>query len=180
MSGAESGGQVRIEPVRLDRAPGLQRAVAAVARERRYLVSVEGFSVDETRAFVQSLLNGWGIQHVALHGEEVVGWCDVRRSPWIGFEHVGDLGMGVVAGWRGQGLGARLLTATLEAAVALNLSRVELEVFASNARAIGLYERFGFRREGLKRRARILDGQVDDIVLMARVEDLDFHPRSSP
>jgi RimJ/RimL family protein N-acetyltransferase len=40
-------------------------------------------------------------------------------------------------------------------------------VFASNTRAFALYERLGFVREGLKRRARKLDGGYDDDVLMA-------------
>ena len=49
------------------------------------------------------------------------------------------------------------------------MTRVELEVFASNARAIRLFERAGFVREGTKRRARFLDGREDDVVCMARL-----------
>ena len=47
-----------------------------------------------------------------------------------------------------------------------------LEVFASNERAIDLYRRLGFVTEGVKHRARQLDGRYDDNVLMAlmRVE----------
>jgi RimJ/RimL family protein N-acetyltransferase len=51
----------------------------------------------------------------------------------------------------------------------LSSSRVAagLEVFASNARAIALYESLGFVREGLKRRVRKLDGRYDDDVMRA-------------
>jgi len=45
--------------------------------------------------------------------------------------------------------------------------RIELEVFASNVAAIRLYEKLGFRREGLKRRFRILDGFYGDNIMMA-------------
>ena len=45
------------------------------------------------------------------------------------------------------------------------LERVELEVFASNARAVALYRRTGFVEEGRRRCARKLDGIYDDILL---------------
>lgn len=163
----------RLEPVGAEHVEALQGAVASVARERRFLVSLEGFSIAETRAFVQSILNGWGIQYVAMAGRTLVGWCDVRRSPWPGFEHTGVLGIGVIAPWRGRGVGSRLLGTVLEACGDAALTRVELEVFASNAAAIRLYERFGFVTEGIKREARVLDGRVDDLVCMARLT----HPR---
>jgi RimJ/RimL family protein N-acetyltransferase len=46
-------------------------------------------------------------------------------------------------------------------------TRIELEVFESNARAIALYERRGFVHEGRKRAARILDGRTEDVLCMA-------------
>ena len=160
-----------IVPTAMQYAAGLRAAISSVARERHFLVSLEGFSPEETRAFVQSVLNGWGVQRLALHGDRVVGWCDIRRSPYVGFEHTGVLGMGVVRDWRGRGLGRRLLEATVADSAGLFLARIELEVFASNLAALRLYERFGFVREGVKRRARILDGSADDIICMAWLRD---------
>jgi RimJ/RimL family protein N-acetyltransferase len=63
------------------------------------------------------------------------------------------------------------MEAGIEAARRLGMERIELEVFASNTRAIALYERVGFVREGLKRRVRKIDGRYDDDVLMAVVFD---------
>jgi RimJ/RimL family protein N-acetyltransferase len=54
---------------------------------------------------------------------------------------------------------------------AKTLKRVELEVFASNKIAIGLYEREGFVIEGRKRFARFLDGAEDDILIMGCLRD---------
>ena len=51
----------------------------------------------------------------------------------------------------------------------LDLKRVELEVFADNARAIRLYESLGFEREGLKRRDVIRRGGYGDTVVMGRL-----------
>ena len=59
------------------------------------------------------------------------------------------------------------MTETLSAARHLGIERVELEVFASNTGAINLYRQLGFVVEGTKKRARKLDGEYDDDVLMA-------------
>lgn len=158
-----------IEPITSDDVEGLQAAVEAVARERRYLAAVEGFGVDGTRAFVDGLARAGGVQLVVRSAGSVVGWCDVQRHHFEGFRHGGVLGIGLLPGWRAQGVGAALLARTLEAAEAAGMTRVELEVFASNIRAIRLFERAGFVREGVKRQARLLDGRADDVVCMARL-----------
>ena len=84
-----------------------------------------------------------------------------------GFRHVGTLGIGLLSDSRGQGLGPQLLGRAIEAASEAGVRRIELQVFASNARAVHLFEKAGFVTEGVKRRARILEGQEDDVVCMA-------------
>ena len=158
-----------IEPIAPGDVEGLQAAVEAVARERRYLATVSGFGVDGTRAFVDGLARGGGVQLVVRSAGRVVGWCDVQRHPFEGFRHGGVLGIGLLPEWRTRGVGTALLARTLQAAGAAGMSRVELEVFASNGRAIRLFEGAGFVREGVKRRARLLDGRADDVVCMARL-----------
>jgi len=53
----------------------------------------------------------------------------------------------------------------------LGLERISLMVSATNARAIRSYEKVGFQREGLLRRAFRVDGQLQDILLMAILRD---------
>lgn len=144
-------------------------AVGQVARERRWLAAVEAFTEGETHLFVQ-LNQAAGVpQFVALCGPKVVGWCDiVRLYPYPGYEHNGRLGMGVLAPWRGQGLGRGLLDQALSVAWGAGFRRVELEAYASNTAALNLYQSRGFVVEGIKRAMRVLDGRVDDVVLMAR------------
>ena len=148
---------------------GFHHCVDAVARERRYLGLIEGPPLEQSRAFVKGVLSGGGVHVVAVEeeGHDVVGWCDIGRNPREGFRHVGRLGIGLLPAFRGRGLGARLAAAAIAAARSRGVERIELEVFASNARAIALYERLGFVREGVKRRARKLDGEYDDDVMMA-------------
>jgi ribosomal protein S18 acetylase RimI-like enzyme len=148
---------------------GFHRCLDIVARERRYLAAVEAPPLEGTRNFVEGNISSRAPQYVALFAGDVVGWCDiVPVGKWPGFGHSGVLGMGVHPEHRGRGLGRALLDRTVNAAKAARLKRVELEVYASNVSAIALYLRSGFVVEGCKRKARYLDGQFDDVILMAR------------
>ncbi len=158
---------VTIEPIEDRHLEQFQAVIDSVSREREFLGTVEGFPLEQTRQFVESIRGGGGAQLVALSGGAVVGWCDIRRSPFEGFRHVGTLGVGLLPEWREQGLGRRLIKETIDAARANGVTRVELETFASNSRAIHVFEGLGFKTEGVKRRARVLDGQEDDLVCMA-------------
>lgn len=51
----------------------------------------------------------------------------------------------------------------------LNIGRLELSVYADNARAIGLYERFGFEREGFHPAYSFRNGAYVDSISMARL-----------
>jgi RimJ/RimL family protein N-acetyltransferase len=161
--------EVRIRAARPEDAPAFRALLDAVARERRFLAMIEAPDLEQVRSFLERLDDGGGVQQLALIGERVVGWCDIIRDELAGFGHGGRLGMGVAEDHRGSGLGERLLLGTLDAAAELGMWRVELDVFASNTRAVALYERTGFAHEGRKKSARILDGQEDDILLMACV-----------
>src|SRR4249920_207120 len=108
-----------------------------------------------------------GVHLVALIDAAIVGWCDITPASFEGMTHVGRFGMGVKAGFRGQGIGKALLKAALERAFRQGLERVELEVFRSNGSAVHLYEAHGFLREGVKVGARKLDGLADDILLFS-------------
>ena len=156
-----------IQPASLDLADGFWRALDVVAREHRYLIFQEAPPLESTRKFIaQVLAKGWS-QFYALHDGKVVGWCDVVRDERPDMTHVGRLGIGILPEYRGQKIGARLLAATIADAFQKGIARIELEVYAGNARAIALYKKFGFVEEGRKRQARCLDGVHEDSILMA-------------
>jgi ribosomal protein S18 acetylase RimI-like enzyme len=102
--------------------------------------------------------------------DEVVGWCDLRPKTAPTLRHSAVLGMGIVTALRGQGIGSRLLAATLQLARAKGIRRAELNVRSDNAPAIALYRRFGFVTEGTCRDYIRIDGVDYDALLMARLE----------
>ncbi|WP_454850356.1 N-acetyltransferase family protein [Rhizobium binxianense] len=158
-----------ITPITTDLIEQYHHVLGVVARERRYLALGDAPPIERTRAFVQDNLDARNPHLVAMDGETVVGWCDVRRDGGFNAAHAGTLGMGLLPDYREQGIGRLLIEAALDAARAIGLTRVALRVNASNLRAIRLYEAVGFEREGVLRDAIFLDGQYQDIFMMAIV-----------
>jgi RimJ/RimL family protein N-acetyltransferase len=146
-------------------------AVDAVAREHKYLALLEAPPLERATAFVRRNIENGYPQLVAVADQQVVGWCNIPPATRQVMAHVGDLFMGLLPQWRGQGLGERLLTQSLAAADAFGYLRVELGVFGTNARAAALYRKAGFVEEGIKRRAILIDGVFHDEIIMARLRD---------
>jgi RimJ/RimL family protein N-acetyltransferase len=159
---------IRIIPTADAYLASFHACLGVVARERKYLAIVDAPPFEQTREFVQMLMSGGGVQRVAVDAtDRVVGWCDLMRDRRPGFGHGWHLGMGLLPEMRGRGLGERLVRAAVDAARDAGAERVELEVYASNHAARRLYERVGFVVEGVKRGARVLDGEREDLVIMA-------------
>jgi ribosomal protein S18 acetylase RimI-like enzyme len=115
---------------------------------------------------------------VAVAAGTVVGYVTLQQpSPLPSNAHVLMVnGLGVAGSARGQGIGARLLAAVDERAAELGASRITLRVLALNAPARALYERAGYRVEGvLEGEFRLPVGPggavvpVDDVLMAKRV-----------
>ena len=159
-----------IRHIQLPDAESFHACLDAVARERRYLAQVEALPIERIREFVESSVASDAAQFVAIHGDRLIGWCDVFPHWAHALQHVGTLGMGVLDGYRGRGIGERLLRRTLAHALEKGIYRVTLEARSDNARAIRLYERVGFRHEGVARAALRFDGRFHDAVQMALLQ----------
>ena len=151
-------------------AEGLVELGRDVATEPEgWLITTGGWrSVAEERRYLKAIRR-W--QHaavfVAVADEEIVGRLSVARDPHPASQHVADLGLMVAAKRRGRGIGQALLSAAVDWAREVGVTKLELHVFPWNEPAIRLYERFGFEREGLRRGHYRRDGEEMDAVLMA-------------
>jgi putative acetyltransferase len=108
---------------------------------------------------------------VAVRDGQPVGLASLHepRAVWRR-RHAMGLGISVATHAHGQGVGSALMQALLDHADRwANLLRVELTVFADNARAIALYRRFGFEEEGRMRAYAWGDGAYADCLSMARL-----------
>ena len=147
---------------------GLLALIDSVARERRWLLNTEAWwDVEGQRRWLDSVEGSGGTTLLAEAADgEIVAWADLARPHAALTHHTATLGTGVLDGYRDVGLGRALLGRIAEEAARLGIEKLELTVRARNARAIHVYERLGWRREGLSPRAYKQDGEYDDKVSM--------------
>lgn len=125
-------------------------------------------SAERAEEEIESLHNGFDALAFGLRTLDddrligSIGFFDIEwsnRVAWLG------MGIGDRAYW-GQGYGSEALSLALRYAFCeLNLHRLSLSVIAHNARAIALYEKAGFRREGVFREYGERDGRRYDLIL---------------
>jgi L-phenylalanine/L-methionine N-acetyltransferase len=110
---------------------------------------------------------------VAERAGQVVGSAGLHPAPQLRRRHAAMLGISVATDAQGQGVGTALMQALCDYADNwAQVLRIELTVFTDNTRAIALYERFGFVREGTHRAYALRQGSYADVHAMARL-----HPK---
>lgn len=128
---------------------------------------MEGPPIDTTRDFVlQNIEGGWP-HFIAVCEGQVIGWCDISSLYRPVFSHIGSLGMGIIFGYRGLGVGKKLLHAAIQKAQEKGLTRIELTVREKNKPAIALYKKFGFEIEGIHKNAVLIEGKYERHIFMA-------------
>ena len=159
---------ILIRPIEFGDVPGFREYVDALARERRYFMITEAPGLEKTAEFVAANIVAGDLQFVAVDGRTVVGAVDLHPRKIEGYRHNAGVGIGLLAPCRGLGIGARLMQTAIDAARRHRFRRLELVVYATNAGAIRLYDKFGFVQEGLYRGQRELDGVREDVVAMVK------------
>jgi putative acetyltransferase len=115
------------------------------------------------------------IQHegsflVAVVDGRVVGNLGLNIEQGPRRRDVGKFGMSVHDDYQNRGVGSALMAAMIDLADTwLGLRRLELEVWADNAPAIHLYEKFGFKIEGTGHQYARRAGELIDAHYMARL-----------
>lgn len=99
-------------------------------------------------AFDTELVGPRSLWRVALEGGAIAGY----GGGWIVTDEFHLLNLATAPAYRRRGIAGSLLTALLRAAAERKCRRATLEVRRGNEAARALYERFGFRAEGMRRK----------------------------
>ena len=166
---AGDGRRWTLRPGRPTDSRGLARLFAEVRAEGRWLITTPGAVSEPSEAFwIGELIRG--AEHLALVAEadgEIVGNVLVSVDRGRATEHIGVLSICVASAWRDVGIGTELVAAAQAWVARRGMRKLSLGVFPDNARAIAVYEKLGFEREGLRRMQYHSGDAYRDEVLMA-------------
>ncbi len=157
-----------------DDAANLLAYVRSVAHETGFfIIQPDEFPATEEqeRQWIQEHLDNPGKLVLAAEvGGAIVGCLSFDGGNYRRTAHTGTFGISIRQDWRGRGIGTAMLEILLDWAAANPLiEKVELGVFSTNTRAIGLYRRLGFVEEGRRaKEIKIEPGRYVDEVLMGR------------
>jgi len=130
-----------------------------------------GITVEDEKKFINNTIESE--RDIFLKAEvngKIVGTLGFSTKKLNRYKHKGEFGMVVSKDYWGQGIGTKLLEILLDWADENGLVKISLRVDATNKQAIKLYEKFGFRKEGLLEKNREMkDGEYRDELVMALI-----------
>ena len=150
----------------------LRKAIFGETNFMLYAPSEYSASPEELSAQIAKISSSGNSRSLLAETDDAfIGFLGVMGSPIPRLRHSAQIVVGVLRShWR-QGVGRALLSEAIRWAPAAGLSRLELFVMSKNTGAIALYEQLGFRIEGSRRHAYIIDGAPVDDQLMAYVSE---------
>ena len=129
-------------------------------------IESESFSMPwSKKAFENLLSQPYCFYLVALADGEVAGSCGYTDS----FHEANIDNVVVAEKYRNLGIGQALLRELIARGEAAKVEAFTLEVRVSNAAAIHIYEKFGFKSEGI--RPRFYEKPTEDAMIMWRRKD---------
>lgn len=154
--------------------PRLMEHINAVSSEDTYITfSGEHISLAEEANYVASEFSAMELDNAVklfCFVEGVfAGVCDIHRNlaKKKRGAHVGIAGLVIGKQFRGDGVGYKLFSSTLEEARKLSgLRMVQLDCFATNESALSLYKKLGFQEVGRIPNALLHKGEYVDEVVM--------------
>lgn len=164
--------RVQVRPAEPQDAQGWLDLMRDVAAEGRF-TAVERVDVSRRWLAREFRTHAWSYHRAAIAavaGAEVVGQLTMYRDNGI-HRHTAELGMSVAAKFRELGVGTALIDGAFDWCRRFEVEKAYLHVFPHNERAIRLYERMGFEREGLRKRQAKLSYGYEDLILMSRWVD---------
>ncbi|TGB05356.1 GNAT family N-acetyltransferase [Halobacillus salinus] len=126
--------------------------------ENQAKAMIESFREQGNSTIIGVMRNGELVGHITCLGGQARRNC-----------HAVKLVIGVKKEYRGEGIASSLFDCAIKWAEEKELKRLELMVMTHNEQAIGLYEKYDFQIEGVKKNSLKVSGDWVDEYIMARI-----------
>jgi RimJ/RimL family protein N-acetyltransferase len=168
----KSGREIILRSAEPDDAEQLVTMIKTILTENDFNITTPEefrFSPDQEMEWLEDVTESPGhVVIVAEYASELLGMLNFHVDPRKRMKHHGALSINISRAWRDQGLGRTMLQALITwAEEQASIEKLNLEVFATNARAIALYRSLGFQQEGyLAKQIKMAPGVYVDVLLM--------------
>ncbi len=102
---------------------------------------------------------------------KIVGSLGFQANPRKRLRHCGSFGVSVLQEYWGLGIGTRLLDEMIANARKMGITKINLKVRDDNQKAMALYEKKGFFKEGRESRGMRINDEYIDFILMGLILD---------
>lgn len=143
-------------------------------RETQFILLEPGerlMTVEEQRERIKSILSidNQTILMAEDQQGQLAGYLSATGGDYNRNRHTVYLVIGILQGFTGQGIGAQLFVQVEKWARLHSIHRLELTVMVHNERAVKLYQKMGFKIEGVKKHNLRVDGRYVDEYEMAKL-----------
>lgn len=145
----------------------------ALDQETKFMMLEPGertTTIEEQRQKINDVLSRSNqIIFVADHENHLIGYLGAYGGTFRRNRHSAYIVIGILQAYTGQGIGKQLFKTLEEWATNQYIHRLELTVMAHNKRAISLYQKMGFKIEGIKQDSLWINGKYIDECYMGKI-----------
>ena len=126
-------------------------------------------TIEEMNSNINNIGSLKSLKLVAEDKGDIIGFLSSERGFAKRISHRAYIVIGILKDYRGKKIGVKLFEELEKWALENNLTRLELTVMEHNVAAIKLYEKMGFKREGLKENSLIVNGKYVSEYYMGKI-----------
>lgn len=165
--------KIHIREAALTDAESLVRFFQKLDSETHFMLYEPGernTSIEEQEKHIKEITNSDSkVLFVAESGGNIVGFVVAIGGFANRNRHSALIVIGILQAYWHMGIGSQLLQTVEAWAKGMHMHRLELTVMTHNHRAINLYEKFGFEREGIKLDSLLVEGKYVNELYMAKL-----------
>ncbi|MGB6128468.1 MAG: GNAT family N-acetyltransferase [Psychrilyobacter sp.] len=159
-----------LEPMIVDDAKNLHEFFNLIGGETNF-VSFEKFespSLEACKSLLDSTKEAPNYAYCIKDKGKIIATLTANtRSGRSRERHKSDFGIGVSKEYWGKGIGSLLMEKVISESKKNFISKITLKVSEKNARAIKLYEKYGFEIEGVYKKDTLINGIMETGISMA-------------